>query len=350
MGFGPFVLISLFYAILGLRVVAQLLRSWRQTFDRRFTPADRALVDQTAFFVLVPVAVALHELGHAVAIRALGGTVEGWGYFGFAGYVAYDPTRFSDVERVAIAAAGTLVNLLLGAAAVALVFLRRPPLRAAFNELLLQFTFISLLNALVLYPLLDVFSGFGGDWSQIYFGGVPALSGVILVVHVGVLGLLLWGWKSEAMRARIAALTGALPGPRRIALGGEGGAPRDSVAAPEDGLEATLTEAARRVASGWPVPVEAGLQRHPEGPLLVLSWSGGGARRSLLALARASGVTLTGVAAWPGSGPPVSRTIGEERGRPNADRLTLALRLGMEALDGWRPAEPSLPEAPRRAG
>src|SRR3712207_7948942 len=41
MDFGPFVLISLFYALLGVRVVAQLASRWRETFDRRFTAADR---------------------------------------------------------------------------------------------------------------------------------------------------------------------------------------------------------------------------------------------------------------------------------------------------------------------
>jgi Zn-dependent protease len=115
MGFGPFVLISLFYVVVGVRVVAQLARSWRQTFDRRFTPADRSLVDQAAFFVLLPISVALHELGHAVAIWLFGGSVEGWGYYGFAGYVGYDPTDFSRAERIWVAAAGTIVNLLLAA-------------------------------------------------------------------------------------------------------------------------------------------------------------------------------------------------------------------------------------------
>nr|MBA2519179.1 hypothetical protein [Chloroflexia bacterium] len=70
MTFGPFILISLFYVILGIRVVYQLITNWRQTWDLKFTAGDRALVNQAAFFVLLPVGVALHELGHAVAIWA----------------------------------------------------------------------------------------------------------------------------------------------------------------------------------------------------------------------------------------------------------------------------------------
>lgn len=76
MDFGPFILFSLFYAVVGVRVVRQLVARRRETFDRVFTAADRALVDQAAFFVLIPISVALHELGHAVTIRALGGTIE----------------------------------------------------------------------------------------------------------------------------------------------------------------------------------------------------------------------------------------------------------------------------------
>ena len=128
MGFGPFVLLSLFYAIIGVRVIGQLVARRRETFDRRFTLADRALVDQAAFFVLVPISVALHELGHAVAIWLQGGTVEGWGYYLFAGYVSFDAAPFDRAQRVLVAVAGTVVNVLLAAGAVGLVFLRRPPM------------------------------------------------------------------------------------------------------------------------------------------------------------------------------------------------------------------------------
>src|SRR5918998_1061607 len=226
MSLGPFALISLFYVILGVRLIYQLARNFRQTFDRNFTHEDRLLVDQAAFFVLLPIAVALHELGHAVAIWLYGGQVLGWGFFGFAGYVAFDPRDFSDAQQIVIAAAGTVVNLLLAAVAVALVFLKRPPLRAAINQLLIQFTWISLLNALVVYPLLDIASGLNGDWTQMYDpflnftsglngnstqmygGGVPALSLVILIIHITVLVALFWAWKSPAMNARVAQLTG----------------------------------------------------------------------------------------------------------------------------------------------
>lgn len=341
MGFGPFVLISLFYAVLGVRVVAQLARSWRETFDRRFTPADRSLVDQVAFFVLVPISVALHELGHAVAIRLFGGAIESWGYYGFAGFVGYDPTDFSRAERIWIAAAGTGVNLMLAAGALAVVFGRRPPMRAAFNELLLQFTLLSLLNALVVYPLLDLASGLNGDWSQMYRGGVPALSVAIGVVHAAVLALVFWAWRGGdgRLRARIAALTGVPAGGaapvRRLPLAGPRAAAAHDGAA--TGTEAALREAASRVSGGWPTRVEGAVQRRPDGTLVVLSWRGGDLSRSVLAWAPdAGGVDLTGAVGAEGV-PPLRRPLGREPGPPDPDRLTLALRLAMEAVESWSP-------------
>jgi hypothetical protein len=333
MGFGPFVLLSLFYAVLGIRVVVQLATRWRTTFDRSFTAADRSLVDQAAFFVLVPISVALHELGHAVAIRALGGRIEGWGYYGFAGYVGYDPRGFSPAEQVLIAAAGTIVNLLLAAGALAIVFGRRP--RAAINELLLQFTFLSLVNALVVYPLLDVLSGLNGDWSQIYFGGVPALSALIAVLHAAILGLLFWAWRSDRVRARVARLTDASPPLHRLRLGERRRDELEAATGAAASVEATLREAAARVASGWPEPVEGVIQRRSGGLLLVLTWTGGGSTRAVLAWAPdRGGVELRGSAQPAGFGPVMAR----DPGPVDADRLTLALRLAMETVAGWDPA------------
>ena len=334
MGLGPFTLISLFYVLIGVRVVYQLARNFRQTFDRRFTPEDRALVGQAAFFVLLPIAVALHELGHAAAIWVYGGQVLGWGFYGFAGYVAYDPREFTEAEQIVIAAAATVVNLVLAGIALGLVFLKRPPMRAAFNELLIQFVWISLLNALVVYPVLDLLSGLNGDWTQMYSGTVPLLNGAILAIHVAVLALLFWGWKSPAMQARVARLTGGSPAPRRIPTARRaepGTGPTDTP------TERALRDAATRVASGWPVPVEAATQQGRNGIALLLSWGDGALRRSVLAVAPESGgIEYSGLLHLNG-GVPEQRPLGRDPGALDADRLTMMLRLAMETVEGWTP-------------
>jgi Zn-dependent protease len=345
MPLGPFFLISLFYIILGLRVVFQLVTNWKQTWDDKFTPADRSLVTQAAFFVLLPIGVALHELGHAVAIWAMGGTVVGWGYYGFAGYVSFYPWQFTNEQLILIAAAGTLVNIVLAAAAAAFVFLRRPPARAAINELLIQFIWISLLNALVVYPLLDIVSGMNADWSQMYFGGSPALSLVILVIHAGILGLLFWAWKNPGMQARIAKLTGAPPGMRRISTGGRRPA-RTGRPGPNGAVnpvEAVLVDVADRVVSGWPVPVEASLQDRPGSTLLFLAWQSDDVQRGVVVLAQAvGGYEVRGVVHRPGEEPDV-RGITRSPKLVNADDLTITVRLAMEAVEEWRPAVPATP-------
>ncbi len=334
MDLGPFALLSVFYIILGIRLVYQLARNFRQTFDRNFTPQDRVLVDQAAFFILLPIAVALHECGHAIAIHLFGGDVLGWGFYGFAGYVEFDPDQFTAVQRILIASAGTVVNILLAALAVAAVFLKRPPFRAAINELLIQFVWISLLNALVLYPVLDFVSGLNGDWVQMYDGGVPQLSLVVLIIHLSILAILFWAWRSPAVRARIAQLTGLPSDRRRIALTSRPGAPSRT---DETEVERSLRDAASRVASGWTTPVEAALQRGRTGTALALSWHEGSLHRSVMAIAPDTGGIEFNGALWVDGQPPQQRALGRDPAPIDPDRLTMMLRLAMETLNGWTP-------------
>ncbi len=335
MGLGPFALISLFYLVLGVRVIYQIARNFRQTFDRNLTRQDRMLVGQAAFFVLLPISVALHELGHAAAIRFFGGQVLDWGFYGFAGYVSFDPREFTEAQQTIVAAAGVTVNLILAAIAVGLVFLKKPPMRAAYNELLIQFTWISLLNALVVYPVLDFVTGLNGDWMQMYDFRVPALSAAILAIHVAVLGALFWAWKSPRARARIAQLTGDTAPARRIATAGRGAGSLPAAATP---TERALLEAANRVASGWAVPLNAAIQRGSGGVALILSWGEGALERSVIAAAPDSGgVEMTGVLRQAGR-PPEKQALGQDAAPLDANRLTMLLRLAMESVEGWTPS------------
>ena len=335
MGFGPFILLSLFYAVIGVRVVAQLARSWRPTFDHRFTMQDRALVDQSAFFILLPISVALHELGHAVAVWSFGGRVLDFGYYVFAGFVSYDPRSFSDAQRILVALAGPLVSVVLGVAAIAYVFLRARPMRAAFNELFLQFAALSIINALVFYPLLDVFSGLGGDWSQMYDGGVPALSALIFIGHAGILGLGIWAFRNDGIQARFAALTGLPAGVKRGYLGGLNQRERTFPAA-RSPAETRLREAATRVSSGWNRPVQLTVQAAGQEtiPGVALQWTGAddpGTRRILARATPSDGLEIWGTTATDDPNHPerlvTLPTI------PETDDLTLALRLAMEDVE-----------------
>jgi len=352
MPFGTFALISLFYAVIGVRVVRDLWVRRRETFDLRFTESDRYLVDQSSFFVLVPISVALHELGHAVAIWSFGGKVIDFSYYVFAGSVSYNEP-FSDAQHIIVAAAGTIVNILLCALALAVVFFRRPPFRAAINELLFQFVVISGINALVFYPLLDFVAGMEGDWSQMYEGGVPALSLAIFVIHVGILVGAYVAWKNPGFRRRLATLTAMPEGTERRLFGGLRwqGQPRQP-AAPTgmaDGESASPAEdrfrkAADRVARGWSHPVQGRIDRREEGSQVALIWlSGGNQRVVAMRHENAGRVSISGAAASPtngrapGTGTPIRRELRSWTELPDENDLTMALRLAMEVVDSWQP-------------
>lgn len=333
MSLSPFIFISLFYAVIGIRVVFRLVRSWGSVWDQRFTPRDRTLVDESAFFVLVPISVALHELGHAVAIWSMGGEVIDFGYYGFAGYVSYFPSGFSATQQTIIAAAGTLVNLVLCLVALGAVLLVRPRLRSAINELLLQFAFLSGINAFIVYPLLDVASGLNGDWRQMYDSGVPWLTTLIVVAQAVTLAAGYWLYTNARMKARIASLVDVPPGFERGLMGGV----RPGKIDPESlsSTERVLREAADRVASGWSDTVRTDFQRFDGGTAIILQWSTGGSTRAVATRAMSNGRTdlmALSMAQGENGGSP-ARLMHQWPTLPSEDDLTLGIRLAMETVD-----------------
>ncbi len=334
MPFGAFGILSLIYIVIGFQVVYQLVRSWRPTWDTHFTQQDRALVDKAAFFVLVPVSVALHELGHAVAIWSMGGEVVDFGFYGFAGYVSYYPGLFTDVQQTLIAAAGSFVNLVLCLLAFGVALLWKPPLRSSVNELLLQFAFLSGINAFVVYPLLDLASGLNGDWKQMYASGVPWLTGVIIAVQVGALAFGYWLATDRRPKALMAARTAVPHGFERGTFGGIQPGKVDPITLTP--VERTLQDATDRVASGWPQPVRQTMQRFDGGTAIVLEWSNGTPDRRAVAARSFPGgrteiVQLTPTRQDQVAPPP--RLLHQWPGLPSTDQLTMGLRVAMEMVD-----------------
>jgi hypothetical protein len=333
MSFGPFAILSLFYVVIGVRVVFRLIRSWTTVWDRNFTQQDRGIVDEAAFFVLVPVSVALHELGHAVAIWAMDGEVVDWGFYGFAGFVSYYPAQFSAVEQTLVAAAGSLVNLILCVGAFGLVLYRRPPMRAPFNELLVQFAFLSGANAFIVYPLLDLVSGMNGDWRQMYDSGVPWLTGVIIAIQAGTLALGYWLATNPAMKSRWASVTDVPPGYERGLFGGIKPGQID-IAQLSPG-ERSLQEAVDRVTSGWAAPVSTHLQRIPNGTAVILEWGTPHQRKAIAV--REIGERGTDIVRLPlvkgGQDAPPPILLHRWPTRPSTDALTMGLRVAMEQVD-----------------
>lgn len=333
MEFSPFLFISLIYAVIGVRVIARLVRSGRAVWDSGFSPSDRALVDEAAFFVLIPVSVALHELGHAVAIWTLGGEVVDFGYYGFAGFVSYVPFGFTATEQTIIAAAGSIVNLVLCLAAIGVVLLAGRRMRAPFNELLVQFAVLSGFNAFVVYPVLDLASGLNGDWRQMYDSGVPWLTTLIVAFQAVTLALGYWLLTSSGSKARIARLVGIPPGFERGWFGGmrPGSVDLDRLSP----TERVLRGAAERVASGWSDPVRTDIQQFDGGTAVILQWGGGRQPKAVATRALAGGRTdLLALSPVAGDGrSPSPRLMHQWPDVPSEDDLTLGIRLAMETVD-----------------
>ncbi len=332
MGLGPFTLISLIYAVIGIRSVTRLINSWEHVWDRKFSLHDRQLVDEAAFFVLVPVSVALHELGHAVAIWSYGGEVVDFGYYGFAGYVAFIPIGFTEIQLTLISAAGSIVNLVLCLLTLGLVFLKGNPFRAAINELLIQFAIVSGANAFILYPLLDLASNMNGDWRQMYTSDVPWLTGIIVAVQVGVIAFGYWFFSSPALKGRTAQLTDVPAGMERGLLGGVRPGTIDVQTLSAE--ERVLRDATERVQSGWSSKVETGLQRFDGGTAMTLAWQRNA--ETYAVAVRTFANDRTDVVAL-NTNPDVSnahpRLVHSWPALPSPDELTMVLRLAMESLE-----------------
>ncbi len=331
-----FSIISLLYVVLGVRVVWQIATNWRSVRDKNFTPQDRLLVNQASFFFLIPISVVLHELGHAVAVWGFGSEVVDWGFYGFAGYVSYLPYGLTAVQQTIIAAAGTIVNLILCLLALAVVLGWRPPLRAALNELLIGFIFISGANAFIVYPLLDIVSGMNGDWRQMYDSGVPWLTGLIIVVQVAVLAGGYWLFTDAGMKARFARLTDVPPGYERGLFGGM--QPAKISTMNMDPAEIHMRDAINRVASGWHTRIDSHIQRFDGGSAMLLQWS---TNRAIHVLAiRSLPADVYDIVSIPtnqeGSQAGRPQVIQRWTRKPGIEELTIALRVAMEKAEASR--------------
>lgn len=330
---GGFSIISLLYVALGVRVVWMIAQNWRSVWDRTFTAQDRVLVNQASFFFLIPLSVVLHELGHAVAVWGFGKEVVDWGFYGFAGYVAYQPFGLTDVQQTMIAAAGSLVNLILCLVALAMVFFWKPPLRAAFNELLIGFVFISGANAFIVYPVLDLLSGMNGDWRQMYSSGVPWLTTLIVAVQIMALAGGYWLFTNSGTKAKFARLTDVPPGFERGLFGGI--KPARIRTMNMDPAEIHMRDAVNRVASGWHTRVDSNIQRFSGGTAILLQWTTNRNMRVMAARSLPNDVWDIVQIPTSSEGTQAGKpsTLHRWNRKPGIEELTLTLRMAMEQLD-----------------
>lgn len=195
--------------ILGLAALATLvalIRSWRSFWDTDFTPADRRLAIQVSVFLLPPLVVLLHELGHLFAAYGVGADVRRFRYGLFEGSVTV-AGRLRPSQFWVIAIAGNIVSVVLGAALV-VAGVRGVRLRAPLRYVLVAGGLLSLVFSLIGYPVLSVLTDFG-DWVVIYdFDRTPAQASITAALHIAALwGMRRW-WRTRGKATLFAIGTG----------------------------------------------------------------------------------------------------------------------------------------------
>jgi hypothetical protein len=194
-------LVDVMLGLAALATAVSLARSWRAFTDGDFTPRDRSLANQGAVFLVPPVVVLLHELGHVVAARLVGAEVTSFDYGFFEGSVGLAGS-ITQAEDLAIALAGNVAGALAGVALIA-IGRRASRLPRAVRHLLLVGGLLEVAFTLVGYPVLSLTTRFG-DWLAVYdFNATPGLSAAVAVVHAGVLALL-WRWWRTSLRPALA--------------------------------------------------------------------------------------------------------------------------------------------------
>jgi hypothetical protein len=165
--------------------VIDLRKNWSAIWDDNLTSKDRQILLRCALFLLMPIAVFLHELGHAWATVSFGGQVAEFHYGIIWGYVVPSGT-FTDGQLLFIYLAGNLVELILGLFVLCLVPLsRKPPL----TLLMTYFGLWTVAATIVFYPALSLV-GMYGDWIAIYRTPLVSVKIVIGAIHLLLIALL----------------------------------------------------------------------------------------------------------------------------------------------------------------
>jgi len=190
--------VDLIFALALVGTIYMLLRRWRFFWDADFTTEDRRLASQAAVFVVPPVVVLVHELGHIAGAWIVGGQVVGFHYGLIEGAVQV-AGRLTPAEGWFVALTGNLAGGLLGLA-VAVAGARGARLPRPLRHVLILGGVLEVGFHLVMYPLLSLSAGFG-DWTVIYdFSATPVLGTLTAVLHLAAGAAVLRWWRGDLRR------------------------------------------------------------------------------------------------------------------------------------------------------
>jgi hypothetical protein len=176
-----FAALSILIILVGLKTLFQVINQWKSLWDDDLTREDAKLASSASFYLLIPPTVALHELGHAIAVWAFGLEVLDFWFLGYMGAIFHAPS--TPIGNFTIALAGNVVTLAIGVFCIAWGLAR--PGHPVRNILWIDLGRQSLFLVLVFYPVICVL--FDGDFRTIYSMETPIASGITLVAHAALL-------------------------------------------------------------------------------------------------------------------------------------------------------------------
>jgi RimJ/RimL family protein N-acetyltransferase len=183
---------AIIYGIISIDTILRLSSNWGSFWDDKVTAKDRFLLERVAVFILIPLGVLFHELGHALATLQVGGEVREfqwrvvWGYVIAAG-------NFLPVESWWIAFSGNLVSIALGYLAILAIPLVK---KTILKQLFYTFSQAELVYSLIAYPIFS-FTTFRGDWLRIYDFLVKPYAQITLGIHLFLVFTLWLNYKTQ---------------------------------------------------------------------------------------------------------------------------------------------------------
>jgi Zn-dependent protease len=318
-------ILTLILLVAAVATVWDVVKGRAEIFDDLLTADDRNRIVRLVIFVLLPLSIVLHELGHAIAVWSFGGEVVDFGFFLYYGYVAHRGF-YTPLDMAIISFAGPIVNVVLGLGAFAIAWFW--PRRAAWNYLLFIFAAFELFNALVFYPLFDFGGGIAGDFSSIYSSATPVFSTVVGFFHIVILVGAVVFWKTPRFREGYEERVGR----RR----------NRQVSGAERWLMADiLARAATDASSGWTHPVTLSGDAQVGGTQMVLRWESGGFNRALLVHSShrddpEQHVELhAAIKPLQDGPPPYQRPLLRIDGQPELKEMTSHIRRTLDFVDTW---------------
>jgi tetratricopeptide (TPR) repeat protein len=187
------------YNLLSLPLILLTLKDvipkWKSIWDRDFSMEDRRLLMRTVIFLVLPVVVFIHELGHLLAALAVGARIYDFHYGPVAGHVTVD-SHLAPEKLLWIAVAGNLAQIVLGIISLALAIIIRSAPAVAFFVYLGLF---SIGDTVIFYAALSLASYYG-DWMHIYQSPCTDLVYAVGIVHAILVILIIFCMTNSAAR------------------------------------------------------------------------------------------------------------------------------------------------------